>query len=84
MLPGVHTVKSQDVCVRTWVEFSGSDLTQRAMRVCLRERMRSSEREMLTDVDLHILRAQLFLLKSEAINVLSFLRKENPSVDRAA
>ena len=46
--------------------------------------MRSSERETLTDVDLHILRAQLFLLKSEAINVLSFLRKENPSVDRAA
>ena len=50
----------------------------------LRERMRSSEREMLTDVDLHILRAQLFLLESEAIAVLSFLRKENAPLDRAA
>jgi len=47
----------------------------------LRERMRSSEREILTDVDLHILRAQLFLLESEAIGVLSFIRKENSTAD---
>lgn len=52
----------------------------------LRERMRSSEREMLTDVDLHILRAQLFLLESEAISVLSFIRrsKENAPDDFSA
>ena len=54
----------------------------------LRERMRSSEREMLTDVELHILRAQLFLLESEAISVLSFIRRKekdsaNP-LDQAA
>jgi len=52
----------------------------------LREPTRSSEREMLTDVDLHILRAQLFLLESEAISVLSFIRKskENASDDFSA
>ena len=47
----------------------------------LRERMRSSEREILTDVDLHILRAQLFLLESEAISVLGFIRKVNSTAD---
>jgi hypothetical protein len=49
----------------------------------MRERMRSSERAMLTDIDLHVLRAQLFLLESEAISVLSFIRrsKENPPDD---
>lgn len=54
----------------------------------LRERMGSSEREMLTDVDLNILRAQLFLLESEAISVLSFIRRKESSTadpsDRAA
>ena len=45
------------------------------------QRMRSTERTMVTDVDLTVLRAQLFLLEHEAVNLQNEVRLKKLDTD---
>ena len=47
------------------------------------QRMRSTERTMVTDVDLTVLRAQLFLLEHEAVNLQKEVRLKQLGTDAA-
>ena len=48
------------------------------------QRMRSSEKQMLTRVDLHVLRAQLHLVDSEAINLQNLQKVWSKDPDPSA
>ena len=45
------------------------------------QRMRSDERTMLTEVDLHVLRAQVFFLEHEAITLQKEVRSKSHTPD---
>ena len=47
------------------------------------QRMRSTERTMVTDVDLTVLRAQLFILEHEAVNLQKEVRLKQLDTDAA-
>ena len=47
------------------------------------QRMRSTEQTMVTDVDLTVLRAQLFLLEHEAVNLQKEVRLKQLDTDPA-
>ena len=58
-----------------------SDFVTQGKTLC--QRMRSTERTMVTDVDLTVLRAQLFLLEHEAVNLQKEVRLKQLDTDAA-